>query len=254
MLVIFPFEEEIYRKAGVPATYVGHPLAEVIPMHADADVARAQLGLPLQGPVVAILPGSRMSELKYNSAAFIKRRCAWLAQRDSRSIAFRCSDGRPERQRRSHFTAALIAARRALQGLPITIWSTASRMPPWRPPMRCWWLPAPPSLEVALFKKPMVRSPTMMLAQLAWRIMRHMSYPAMRIGSCPTYPGARISRCWNCVAARRHAASAWPMRCGSRCMTPAHKGRTCVQRFTDMACIYSWCCSDTAQESAQAVL
>jgi lipid-A-disaccharide synthase len=71
MLVIFPFEEAIYRAAGIPATYVGHPLAEVIPMQPDAAAARAALGLPDAGPVVAILPGSRMSELKYNSAPFL---------------------------------------------------------------------------------------------------------------------------------------------------------------------------------------
>ena len=45
MLVIFPFEEEIYRKAGVPVTYVGHPLAELIPMAPDVTAARRHLGL-----------------------------------------------------------------------------------------------------------------------------------------------------------------------------------------------------------------
>jgi lipid A disaccharide synthetase len=55
MLVIFPFEEEIYRKAGIPATYVGHPLAEVIPLQPDGAAARASLGLPAGAPVVAII-------------------------------------------------------------------------------------------------------------------------------------------------------------------------------------------------------
>ena len=45
MLVVFPFEEAIYRSAGMPATYVGHPLAEVIPMQPDVAAARAALGL-----------------------------------------------------------------------------------------------------------------------------------------------------------------------------------------------------------------
>ena len=71
MLVIFPFEEEIYRNAGIPATYVGHPLAEVIQMQPDTAAARAVLSLPHDVTVVAILPGSRMSELKYNTAAFV---------------------------------------------------------------------------------------------------------------------------------------------------------------------------------------
>jgi lipid-A-disaccharide synthase len=46
MLLIFPFEEEIYRQAGVPATYIGHPLAEQIPLQPDVAAARRQLGLP----------------------------------------------------------------------------------------------------------------------------------------------------------------------------------------------------------------
>jgi len=62
MLVVFPFEEEIYRGAGIPVSYVGHPLADVIPLEPDTVGARAALGLQT-GPVVALLPGSRLSEV-----------------------------------------------------------------------------------------------------------------------------------------------------------------------------------------------
>lgn len=62
MLVVFPFEERIYREAGVPVTYVGHPLADVIPLEIDTAAARATLGLP-SGPIIALLPGSRMGEV-----------------------------------------------------------------------------------------------------------------------------------------------------------------------------------------------
>ena len=62
MLVVFPFEERIYRDAGIPVTYVGHPLADVIPLEPDAAAARAALGLA-SGPIVALLPGSRLSEV-----------------------------------------------------------------------------------------------------------------------------------------------------------------------------------------------
>jgi lipid-A-disaccharide synthase len=62
MLVVFPFEEAIYRDAGIPVSYVGHPLADVIPLEPDVAAARASLGL-LDGPVVALLPGSRLSEV-----------------------------------------------------------------------------------------------------------------------------------------------------------------------------------------------
>ena len=72
MLLIFPFEEEIYRKAGVPCTYIGHPLAETIPLQPNQDAARRALGLPLDVRVVTVMPGSRMSELKYLATPFIQ--------------------------------------------------------------------------------------------------------------------------------------------------------------------------------------
>ena len=62
MLVVFPFEEQIYRDAGIPVSYVGHPLADVIPLEPDTAAARAALGLA-PGPVIALLPGSRLSEV-----------------------------------------------------------------------------------------------------------------------------------------------------------------------------------------------
>jgi lipid-A-disaccharide synthase len=62
MLVVFPFEEQIYRDAGIPVSYVGHPLADVIPLEPDTAAARAALGLG-SGPVIALLPGSRLSEV-----------------------------------------------------------------------------------------------------------------------------------------------------------------------------------------------
>ena len=62
MLVVFPFEAQIYRDAGIPVTYVGHPLADVIPLEPDTGAARTALGLA-SGPVIALLPGSRLSEV-----------------------------------------------------------------------------------------------------------------------------------------------------------------------------------------------
>lgn len=70
ILCLFPFEPEIYAKAGIPATYVGHPLADVIPMVPDVVGARAALGLPAGHRVVAVLPGSRQSEVRNLGATF----------------------------------------------------------------------------------------------------------------------------------------------------------------------------------------
>jgi lipid-A-disaccharide synthase len=62
MMVIFPFETEVYEAAGVPVTYVGNPLVERMAAVPDRATARAELGLPAEAPVVALLPGSRRSE------------------------------------------------------------------------------------------------------------------------------------------------------------------------------------------------
>jgi lipid-A-disaccharide synthase len=63
MLCVFPFEVELLEKAGVAATYVGHPLADEIPLEPDIAGARRALGLAESGPVIAVLPGSRRSEI-----------------------------------------------------------------------------------------------------------------------------------------------------------------------------------------------
>ena len=79
MLCIFPFEPALLASHGIAATYVGHPLASVIPMQADRAGARAKLGLREDDCVVAVLPGSRKSEIDYlalrlfKAAAHIKR-------------------------------------------------------------------------------------------------------------------------------------------------------------------------------------
>lgn len=72
VLCIFPFEVALLEKNGIAATYVGHPLAQVIPLVPDRAVARAALGLAEQDQVVAILPGSRASEIKYLALRFFQ--------------------------------------------------------------------------------------------------------------------------------------------------------------------------------------
>lgn len=89
MVVIFPFEEEIYREAGVPVNFVGHPLVDVVqPTRSGEDFA-AQHGLDLARPIVALLPGSRRSEIARNFPAILEA-CARLARKAStgREIQF----------------------------------------------------------------------------------------------------------------------------------------------------------------------
>jgi lipid-A-disaccharide synthase len=72
VLCIFPFETAIYDQAGVASTYVGHPLADIMPMVPDQAGARAALGLPQDKPVVALLPGSRQSEIAQLAPQFLQ--------------------------------------------------------------------------------------------------------------------------------------------------------------------------------------
>jgi lipid-A-disaccharide synthase len=72
VLCIFPFEPALLAEHGIAATYVGHPLAGVIPMEPDRRAARAQLGLRDGDAVLAILPGSRSAEVQYITPRFFE--------------------------------------------------------------------------------------------------------------------------------------------------------------------------------------
>ena len=72
VLCIFPFEPELLARQGIAATYVGHPLASVIPRVPDKAAARAQLGLAVHDEVLAILPGSRSAEVAYIAKPFFQ--------------------------------------------------------------------------------------------------------------------------------------------------------------------------------------
>lgn len=72
ILALFPFEPPIYQDAGVAVSYVGHPMADVIPQQPDRKAARATLKLPQDATIIALLPGSRQSELHYMAELFIR--------------------------------------------------------------------------------------------------------------------------------------------------------------------------------------
>jgi lipid-A-disaccharide synthase len=72
VLCLFPMEPELLAKEGIPATFVGHPLARVIPMRPDKAEARRLLGLPGDDEVLAVLPGSRESEVHYHAVPFLE--------------------------------------------------------------------------------------------------------------------------------------------------------------------------------------
>ncbi len=88
VLCLLPFETAFYARHGVPAAFVGHPLADQIPLEVDREGARTALGLQRAGTVVALLPGSRVGEVERLAADFL-RAAAWLGEHrpDLRFIA-----------------------------------------------------------------------------------------------------------------------------------------------------------------------
>lgn len=167
MLVIFPFEEEIYKQAGVPVTYVGHPLAEMIPMEPDEAAARRVLGIPEAARVVTVMPGSRMGELKYLAAPFVAA-VSLLAKRDP---ALRFVVPMAGERQRQYFTQLVQEAGLSdvqidlVDGQSHTAIAAADAV---------LVASGTATLEVALFKKPMVIAYKVMRA--SWEIMRHMGY------------------------------------------------------------------------------
>ena len=161
VLCIFPFEPALLRGRGVPATYVGHPLAAVIPQDPDRAAARASLGLDPAGEVVAILPGSRVSEIQYNAQTFFE--AALVLRRARPKVRFvvpAIPALRPrieEAARRAGLSEGLLVvdgqSHAALAACDLTLIASGTA-----------------TLEAALFKRPMV---------IAYR-MNAISYHLMR--------------------------------------------------------------------------
>lgn len=80
MFTLFPFEARFYQERGVPVTFVGHPLADEIPETYDVSALRGRLELPQNRTIVALLPGSRRSELRRHATLFVQT-AQWLLER-----------------------------------------------------------------------------------------------------------------------------------------------------------------------------
>lgn len=81
MLTLFPFEARFYEEHDVPVRFVGHPLADAIPMDPWKEKARAELGIAEGASIVALLPGSRGSEIRYLGQTFVDT-ARWCLQQD----------------------------------------------------------------------------------------------------------------------------------------------------------------------------
>lgn len=167
ILVLFPFEEAIYRKHAIPVTYVGHPLADVIPLTPNPARARERLALPAGKRIFALLPGSRRSELRHLAGPFIET---------ARILHARFPDARfivplATRQTREMFELALYEHQ--AQDLPITqLFGHAQDAMAAADAVLV--ASGTATLECALLKKPMVIA--YKIAGFSWRIMRRMGY------------------------------------------------------------------------------
>jgi lipid-A-disaccharide synthase len=237
MLVVFPFEEAIYKQAGVPVSYVGHPLAELIPLAPDEGAARRALGLPEDANVVTIMPGSRMSEIKYNSVAFIQ--AARLLKIRDRSLKFVVPMAGA--RQRAYFLELIAQA--GLQDVELLLLDGQSHTAI-AAADAVMVASGTASLEVALFKKPMVIAYKM--AELEWQILRHFGYQPW-IGM----PNI-LAREFLVPELLQHAASPEALAEAMwKQLSDAPHRLMLAQRFTDM---HHSLLRNSAEESAAAVL
>lgn len=167
ILCLFPFEPAIYARQGVEARYVGHPLADVIPLEPNREAVRERLNLPQDALVFALLPGSRQSELQYMAETFIET--AKLLHQHFPQARFLVP--LVSRETRTQFENELW--RLGAQELPITLLfghahdalASADAV---------LVASGTATLEAALYKKPMVICYKM--SPWSWRLMRRMKY------------------------------------------------------------------------------
>ncbi|MBS5492687.1 MAG: lipid-A-disaccharide synthase [Sutterella wadsworthensis] len=150
MLLVFPFEEEIYRKAGIPATFVGHPLAGIIPMEPDTMGARQHFGLPDDGlPVITVMPGSRVDEVKGCGPVFFEAVERLLHRQGDAHVLIPAID----EQARNNILCVASLYPRLAQAMQVVVGESHRTMEAADAVLVASGTAA---LECALFKKPMV--------------------------------------------------------------------------------------------------
>ncbi|MBK7062668.1 MAG: lipid-A-disaccharide synthase [Rubrivivax sp.] len=165
VLCLFPFEPPLLQAHGVPATYVGHPLADAIPLQAPRVAARQALGLLESDTVVAVLPGSRRSEIAYNAPSFLRAAALMHGRRPELRFVLPLAPGlRP-----------LLEPLLALHGpgLPIVLTDGGSHAALAACDLTLI-ASGTATLEAALFRRPMVIGYRM--HPISWQIMKRMGY------------------------------------------------------------------------------
>ena len=167
VLALFPFESALYAKVGLPVTYVGHPLADLIPLEPDKAAARAGLRLPAGKRVIAMLPGSRRSELQYMADLLVKTAHRLLQELPDAYFVVPTAS----RETREMFELAL--RRHHAMELPLKLMFGHSHEALAAADLALV-ASGTATLETALFKTPMVI--VYRQSALSWAIMRHMGY------------------------------------------------------------------------------
>jgi lipid-A-disaccharide synthase len=167
LLSIFPFEKPLYEKAGVPVSYVGHPLADLLAELPPMELVREELRLPDNVPVIALLPGSRVSELEYLGEIFVR-------------TAVKVSEQLPQarflvpfvtRESKALFEAALARVQPENLNLTMMIGHSLEAMAASDVVLAA---SGTATLEAALLKRPMVI--TYRVSRLTWWLVRRRVY------------------------------------------------------------------------------
>lgn len=161
VLCIFPFEPALLQQHGIAATYVGHPLAAVIPLEPDKAAARRTLGLADGDEVVAILPGSRRSEIQYLAQRFFAAAALIRQARPNVRFVTPAAPGLKAAIEEAAQSAGLASGLQVVEGqshavlaaCDVTLIASGTA-----------------TLEAALFKRPMVIGYNM--NWLSWQLMR----------------------------------------------------------------------------------
>ena len=165
VLCLFPFEPEIYQRAGIAASYVGHPLADAIPLEVPREAARAALGLPLDARVIALLPGSRRGEVRHIAPALLGAAARLAKQNPDLRFVLPAMRGVRDlldpmvAKFAGQFDLQVLDGRshEALAACDVTLIASGTA-----------------TLEAALFKRPMVI--TYSMHWLSWLRMQRMAY------------------------------------------------------------------------------
>jgi lipid-A-disaccharide synthase len=167
MLTIFPFEKKIYAKAHIESTFVGHPLAEMIPLHPNKKKAQNKLKIIKATKVIALLPGSRQGEVKWHAELLIDS--AIELSKKIQDVKFLVP--LPTRETYNIFSRALFKNTHAELDIQLLIGHASDAI---NAADLVIVASGTATLETALYKKPMIVIYKM--SSISWQILKRMRY------------------------------------------------------------------------------